>query len=382
MKIGIDSRLYSSRFTGIGRYVKELVDRVVRHDPENEYVLFFNEPEYSQYELPAPNVKKVKVNAKHYSVQEQTSFLQALNAANLDLVHFTHFNAPVLYTKPSVVTIHDLTLHKFPGQHKHSAFHKLAYRATIRTIAKKATRIITVSEHTKKDTVELLGVGAEKISVIYEGIAPLFRPVTDDAVMSTALAKYGIQKPYFFYTGAWREHKNILHLVRAFNIFRNHADTQVKLVLGGATESNPYADEVRASISELGLSQHVITPGHIDEVDLPALYSGAVLFAFPSLYEGFGLPPLESFACGTPVVCSDVTSIPEMCGDAAEYFDPTDIQSMARALNIVFESETRQAKLVQAGLKRAKQFSWEKMAEETIALYQSISTTTTSPVAS
>ena len=203
MKIGIDCRLYSSNFTGIGRYVHEIVDWFVKinneNKRENELVLFFNKPEYNDFIPPNLSVKKVLVNARHYSLAEQTKFLKILNKENCDIVHFPHFNVPILYKKPYVVTIHDLTLSFFPGQKMTKWFHRLAYNWTIKNAVKKAKKVVAVSENTKADIVENLKVPEAKIKVIHNGVSKFFQMLDDPKEAGSTLKKYGINKQFLLF---------------------------------------------------------------------------------------------------------------------------------------------------------------------------------------
>jgi glycosyltransferase involved in cell wall biosynthesis len=369
MRIGIDARMYSTRFTGIGRYVKELIDNISVLDTDNEYIIFFNDEEYINYMPPNPRISKRRVTAGYYTLKEQTSFVTDLNRENLDIMHFTHFNAPVLYNRPSVVTIHDLTLSKFPGQNKTSIIHKLGYQVTIKNIVSKAWRIICVSEHTKEDAIKMLGAWVSKIRVVYEGISKEISPVTDKGRLDAIKQKFGITNPFFLYTGAWRKHKNLVNLIKAFNLYRNMYDTNVSLVLAGKVDPN--YKEVTDSIRDFGLGSHVIMPGFIADEDLPGLYSAAQAFIFPSLYEGFGLPPLEAMACGCPVAVSNVSSLPEICGDAALYFDPNSPDKICESMHQIVVPETRD-RLIAAGLEHVKTFSWDDMTKKTLEIYKEV----------
>ncbi|MBU2523693.1 glycosyltransferase, partial [Patescibacteria group bacterium] len=210
MRIGIDCRMYSSAFTGIGRYTYELVNRLAKTDNENEYFLFFNEPQYSEVDAAFENKRfhKILVGAKHYSFKEQTVFLKKIRDAKLDLMHFTHFNAPILYRGKSVVTIHDLTLSYYPGKKMASMAHRAAYHLVINSITKRAKKIIAVSKNTKNDLINLLNVPTEKIEVIYEGVGSEFKEIKDAGILAKLRDKYKIDERFLLYTGVWRSHKN------------------------------------------------------------------------------------------------------------------------------------------------------------------------------
>lgn len=370
--------MYSSRFTGIGRYVYELTENLFRADAHNEYVLFFNEPEFSRFTPPTGKenkVKKVLVNAPHYSLAEQTKFLRALKKEKLDLMHFTHFNAPILYRRPSVVTIHDLTLSFYPGRKMASPVHRFAYHLTIKSAVTKAKKIIAVSQNTKKDLQNIFQIPDEKIAVIYEGVHEKFKPAhdqVDQKNVESVRQKYRIPKPYLLYTGVWRSHKNLPNLLQAFHVLKNDYGFDGSLVITGRPDPM-YAAELEEQTLSLKLEDDVIFTGLVEEKDLVALYNGAFIYVFPSLYEGFGLPPLEAMQCGVPVVASNISSIPEVCGKGnAVFFDPNNPEDMAEKIFDVVSHTSLREKLIANGLQRVKQFSWKTMAEETLAIYNNI----------
>lgn len=369
MRIGIDARMYSTEFTGIGRYVYELIKRLSEIDTKNEYVLFMNNPEYEKFEVPNKRFKKVLVNAHHYSIKEQTSYLFAIYMAKLDLMHFTHFNAPIFYKKKSVVTIHDLTLSFFPGKKMNSWFYRTAYNLVLKSAVNHAKKIIAVSENTKSDLIDVAHTNPGKIDVIYEGVGEKFTPRTNKEDLLEVLKKYGINKDFLLYTGVWRGHKNLVNLIKAFALLREGPEgLDLSLVITG--EEDPYYPEVKRTVNELGLEHNVIYTGMVPEDELVALYQGATIYVFPSLYEGFGLPPLEAMRCGTPVVASKTSCIPEVCGENnAVYFDPYDPEDIANSLRRVLLDPLLQEELRGFGLKHSLSFSWEKMAEKTLEVY-------------
>lgn len=371
MKIGIDCRMYGSAFTGIGRYCFELVRNLAVIDEENEYVLFFNEPEYSGFVPPNERFSKVFAGAKHYSAKEQTGFYLKIKKQHLDLMHFTHFNAPILYRDKSIVTIHDLTLSFFPGKKMKGILHRAAYQAVIGTIVKKAKKIIAVSENTKKDLIRILHVPEDKISVIYEGIASEVTKISDRDFFKKIEKKYKLPRKFLLYTGVWRYHKNIVGLLEAFAILKNKFGFDGGLVLTG--KPDPVYPEVVKTIERLKIGDSVISTGLVPEKDLVGLLNLARVYVFPSFYEGFGLPILEAFACGTPVAASNLSSIPEICGEGnALLFNPYNSEEMAEKINSILVFEPLRKQLIERGMARAKFFDWAKMARQTLKVYTSI----------
>jgi len=363
MKIGIDCRMYSTHFTGIGRYVFELTRNLFKIDKKNEYYLFFNKSEYSKFNPPNNRVHKILVDAPHYSLKEQTKFLRILNSHKLDLMHFTHFNAPLLYNRPSIVTIHDLTLSFFPGKKMTSLPHRLGYHLTIKNSVKKAAKVIAVSNNTKNDLNRLLGTPEQKIEVIYEGVDQNFKQ---------SKSKSPYNKPYLLYTGVWRSHKNLPNLIRAFHILKTEYNYPGYLVMSGRHDP-VYAKEILGETISLKLDNDVMFTGMVSEEKLIQLYCNAQVYVFPSLYEGFGLSPLEAMQCGTPVAASDSSCIPEVCGqNNVLFFNPKDPRDMAEKIFQITSEKTLREKLIANSLKHVKTFSWEKMADQTHKLYNQI----------
>lgn len=378
MRIGIDCRMFQSSFTGIGRYTFELVKNLQilsRTDPkagQHEFVLFLNEPEFSKFKPTEPNFKKVQVDAKHYSLDEQTKFLKTLKEEKLDLMHFTHFNAPIRYNKPFVTTIHDLTHTLFPGKKMRGLPYRMAYKAVVKNAVKKAKRVIAVSENTKKDLIKMLRTPSHKIDVIYEGVNEEFQmlPGVADAQKD---ATEGLDIPTFLlYTGVHRYHKNLPRLIEAFSILSPRFP-ELKLVITG--KPDPLYPEAEETTQRLGLKDKVVFSGLVSEEELISLYNHATAYVFPSLYEGFGLPILEAMQCGTPVCASNVSSIPEIAGKAkdgkpnAVLFDPENPQDIAEKIESVLTNPTLQKELIEKGLQRVKAFSWAKMAKQILELY-------------
>lgn len=366
MKIGIDARMFSDAFTGIGRYTWELTRRFFEKCPDVQWVLFLNEPQFSQFDFPK-NVKKVLVNAPHYSVAEQTKFLRILKKEKCDLVWFTHFNRPLGYCRPFVVTIHDTTISFFPGKKFNSWWRKLAYRAVISDAIGRSKKVITVSKNTAADVEKLFKISSEKIVPVWNGIGEEFGPQSA-ADQDLIRKKYGLEK-FLLYTGVWREHKNLVGLLGAFALVRKK-HPELKLVVTG--KSDPNYPEVGEAIAKLGLDDAVVRPGLVPAEDLQRLYAAAEAYVFPSFYEGFGLPPLEAMAAGTPAVVSNVSAIPEVCGDAAEFFDPRDSEAMAVAISRVIDDPERAAELVRLGRDQVKKFSWDTAADETLRVLRSV----------
>lgn len=371
MTIGIDARMYGGKQTGIGNYIRHLTRYLFQIDQENQYLLFLLEPEFSHYQPPTPRITKIKVNAHWYTWKEQLFLPWQLKKFPLDLIHFPHFNAPILYNQRYILTIHDLTQRYFPGSSFSSFFRKQAYTLAFAHNIKKAAAIICVSHYTKKNVLENFKVDRRKIKVIYEGIEEGFRPLPRQNKIKALKDKYKIDKPFILYVGVVREHKNIVGLVKAFNLLLKKYKLDIKLVIVGSKD--PRYTKTQEIINKLKLKRRIIQTGFVPQKELLLFYNAASLFVLPSYREGFGLTPLEAMACNTPVVVTQETSPPEILDDAALYFNPYDVKNMARIIAQVLQNQNLRQELVKKGKEQIKKFSWPKCARETLKLYSQIS---------
>lgn len=371
MRIGIDARMYGSAVTGIGIYTKNLIDNLLKIDQQNEYVIFLLPENFKKFKIQSAKVKKVEVNIPWYSWSEQIKLPSRLLSEKLDLMHFPHFNVPILYPKKYVVTIHDITPKFFPGSRvRKSRVRKLGYWTVFQLGIKKAKKIISVSHHTKKHLVENFKLNSKKIEVIYPGLNINLQPVLNYDIINQLKAKYKITKSFIFYVGVWRDHKNLPGLIRAFDILRRNYKLDIQLVLGG--QEDPDYPEIRQTWQNLKLEKDIIRPGFIPERDLPFFYSQAEVFVLPSFNEGFGLVALESIACGTPVIASKTTSIPEVLQNAALYFDPNNYEEMASVIYKVLTNKEIAKSLIKTGQEKIKKYSWENLAKQTLNIYEKV----------
>lgn len=363
--------MYSTNFTWIWRYVFELVSYLKDNDTKNEYVLFFNEPHYSSFRLPNNRWKKVLVNARHYSYKEQTVFLYKLLKENLDLMHFTHFNAPIFYKRPSIVTIHDLTLSFYPWKKMVKPHHRLAYAMTIKNVTKHAKAIIAVSENTKKDIVDMLNVPEEKIEVVYEWVNKNNFFIASKEQIDQMKLKFDIKWDYIFYVWVLREHKNLLRLIKAYKMLLDEWLEWVDLVI--AWKEDVYF-EIRNTIINEKLQKNVKLLWYVSDEDLNILYSWTKAVAYPSLYEWFGLPILEAMAHWVPLACSDRSCLPEIAWkDWAVFFNPLSVVNIAKWLDSVIKDESLRKRLIENWFRRVEDFKWEKMWKEILSLYEKFS---------
>ncbi len=304
----------------------------------------------------------------HYSFKEQLDFTYILRRAKPDLIHFTHFNAPIFAPRPFVVTIHDLTISKFRDK-THTPLKRWAYQFLLKRIARAAQHIIAISQATALDVEQILGIPEGKISTIYLGIESKFRPQSEEAILELK-KKYRLSGPFILYAGQWRPHKNLLRLFEAFAILKREYRIEEKLVLIGPKD--PRYPEVPEKVKELGLEKEIRFLGFVEEEFLPAIYSAASLLVMPSLAEGFGFPPLEAMACGTPVAASFIACLRETLDDAAQFFDPYDVRDIAVKIHSALTNQKLRALLKERGRKWVKRYQWQKTAQKTLLVYQNV----------
>ena len=365
--IGLNAHLLSLAHTyrgaGINWYIHNLLLNLALADQENQYTVFLSDRRFP------PNsgltLRTSWLPTTHPLVRigwEQLVQPFVLWQEKIDLLHSLAFVTPLVSPCPSVVTIYDLSFLVFPQGFKYSK--RLYLSLLTRLSARKARRIITISESTKRDTVRLLGVPSEKVHVVYCGVDKAFHPLPEREVASFR-QKRGLPERIILFVGTIEPRKNVSRLVEAYSRLR---DGQAKLVVGGAR--GWLYEEVFARVEELGLTGEVLFPGYIPPEELPLWYNAAELFVYPSLYEGFGLPPLEAMACGTPVITSNVSSLPEVVSGAGLTVDPLDSKSLAEAMNQVLGDEVLRQSMREQGLARAGCFSWAKAARETVEVYR------------
>lgn len=297
---------------------------------------------------------------------EQTGLPRQSRRERLDLFHSTVYAGPLLSRCPQVVTLHDLSFYLFPH------LFPPARRAYLQWITRETTRraeaVIAVSASTARDAVEILNISPDRVRVIPNGVSPDLRPPTEAEVTSLR-ARYTLPEKYVLYLGTLEPRKNLPVLVQAYALARRLGVDHALVLAGG---KGWYDEPIYTAIKEAGVGEHVRMPGYIPAEDLAALYGGADLFVYPSLYEGFGLPPLEAMACGTPVLVSNVSAVPEVVGSAGVTVNPREPEQIAAEMVALLGDEERRQMLAAAGLERAAGFSWENTARRTATLYDEV----------
>ena len=286
---------------------------------------------------------------------------------NVDLLHVPYEFLPRARSARTVVTVHDVTFLKHPEQLP-PAFVRL-HTQRIKRITERADGIIAISESTKRDLLEFTGVAEERVRVILPGVARYLRPIKDKASISAVSERYGIGGSYLLYVGAADEDKNLVRLASAFSAIRKDYPG-LKLVLAGSLEWG--FDRLMERLAAMNITDDIILTGFVAGDDLPALYSGARLLAIPSIHEGFGLPALEAMACGTPVLSSNVASLPEVVGDAGVLVDPYSVEAIEKGVRSLLEDALFAETCGRIGLERAQRFTWEATAKQVISFYEEL----------
>jgi glycosyltransferase involved in cell wall biosynthesis len=361
MRIAFDLRRIGN--PGIGRYMKCLAEAVIAQAPEYEYLLIM--PEGGEALVHAPSAVKISPQLKYYSLREQIELPRILARHKIDLLHSPHFLLPLVRPCPAVATIHDVVYLACP-QDLPSRMGRFYYRGMMHACSRLAARMITDSEHSKSEIVRCLGSDPAKIEVIYPGVDQQFSRVTDPARIDVVRLRYGLDRDYILCVGIYKPRKNHTGLLRAFrHVLESRVNAQL-VIAGPMAEGEPI---LRRLATELGVLDNLVFTGFVDEPSLCALYSAARVCVCPSMYEGFGFTVLEAMACGTPVVCSSATSLPEVAGEAALFFDPYKPEEMAGQLLRTFSDAALRASLIERGWLNVKRFSWAETARQTLAVY-------------
>lgn len=355
MRVAIDIRKVHD--FGIGTYVRNVVHELARQDTTNEYILISRESDRDFASQVGPNFRSVVDRSDNYSLREQVSIPLLLSRERVDVFHAPHYVLPPLVGCPTVVTIHDCIHLMFP-QYLPNRFASTYARALMWNATHRATHVLTVSEASKRDILRFFRIPPTRITVVHNALDERFGTVPSDVDLDRARERFQLHDPFVLYVGNIKPHKNVERLIEAFSMVRTGPLAQVKLLIIG-DEISKYPT-LRRAVHRLKLHKHVRFLGFVDNRTLASLYRLATVFAFPSLYEGFGLPPLEAMASGTPVVTSNVSSLPEVVGDAAMLVDPEEVAAIAHGLRKVLLDEPLRAQMRARGLARAAEYSWSR----------------------
>jgi glycosyltransferase involved in cell wall biosynthesis len=364
VRVGLDASPLTEVSGGIARYTERLIDGLARVDSSHTFVLYGAPRHTNPLTLP-PGVELDPIRFPWKPLVDSVHLLGARR--RIDLFHGTNYYAPLLTRIPSVLTVHDLTVQLMPEIHPRArrSWHRMLPR-----LCRRARRIIADSHNTKQDLVRVFRVPEEKIDVIHLAAGGELGPVENERELERIRGRYGLPDRFVLHLGAVEPRKNLESLIRAMATLRREG-TDERLVLAGPG-GEAYVESLRETARSVGLSpgQDVFFPGYIQEDDLAALYSASQLFVFPSFYEGFGLPPLEAMACGVPVVLAANSSLGEFYSENCVMVEDTEIPTLAAAIRRALYDRALRDELSRRGRKLARSRSWDRVAEETLAVYE------------
>ncbi len=366
MRIGIDAR--KIRDFGIGTYIKNLLHHIPTFDTENTYIIF-HYPTDREVIPDSTNFRCVPETSPRYSIRELTLLPVKMAQYRLDIFHAPHYTLPPVRPCRGVVTIHDVIHLRFPEYLPHPAAYYYA-KSLMWLAAKSARKIITVSECSKRDIARYLHVPQEKIVVIYNGIEVNDNVTCPVKTRDAVNAHFGLSRPYLLYLGNFLPHKNLDMLIKAYAFFKRRYNLPHCLVLAGKNDKS--RTQLERAITTEHVADDVIMTGFVADEWVPSLYANADVFVYPSIYEGFGLQALEAMAHRVPVAASNVSSLPEIVGEAAILFDPTNAENIAETLHTAVTNQQLRSDLIEKGIERLTHFSWSDMAQQTVNVYREI----------
>ena len=371
MRIGIDATALPEQPVGAGNYIIQLVTAFAKMDLDFEFLVFAQKGKRELFDFPTNENLRWEIVSDMSPMNrlfwEQTTFPGLVHRSDVDLLHSLHYTQPVRLGCPSVVTIHDMTFFLFPDLHTRAK--RLFFPFAIRSSVRRADALVAISESTRQDSIRLLGVSPQKIFTTQLGITGEFREAKEKDLLINIREKYDLPDLFILFVGLVEPRKNIPFLIRAFKALVVEG-IKHKLVIAG--RFGWMYQEVFNQIEELGLKDRVQFTGYLPQDDLPMVYNLASLFVYPTKYEGFGFPALEAMACGTPVITTAISSLPEIVGDAGILVPPGDEQALTGAMAEVLRDSTLSNQLRTRGLQRSEYFTWERTARETMKVYKQV----------
>lgn len=371
MRIGIDATAVPPKPMGAGLYIIYLIKELAEMDTPYQFVVFAQE--YLRPLLPREdrgNIQYRWIHNMHPAVRllwEQTRFPALVKQETLDLLHSPHYTMPLSKPTRQVVTFHDMIFFLYPEVHTFAK--RIFFPWIMHRSARKADLIITDSDSTRRDAAKILGISAEKMVTVHLGYRDIFKPIDDEAKLRSAREQFGLPARFILYVGAIEPRKNVPLLLRAFKRLVDEGYPH-HLVIPG--KMGWLVGDVPELIERLGISEKVRLLGYVPYEELPSIYNLADLFVYPSLYEGFGLPPLEAMACGTPVITTNISSMPEVVEDGGILVPPNDDNALFEAMVRILTDDRLRQDLRQRGFKRAAQLTWRHTAEKTIEVYNKV----------
>ncbi len=386
MRIGIDATALPVRPVGAGNYIIQLIRAISRNYLVNEpipngnqqkgleFVIFVQRSRLELLKVEeTPNLHLIAIPDLSPFMRllwEQISFPVLAKNQHLDLLHSLHYSMPLAYPGRKVVTFHDMTFFLFP--HHHTLPKRFFFRFFIRTSSRKAVALIADSESTRQDAIRLVGALPGKIYTVPLGVTQEFRPIRDKVILQQARQKYQLPEHFLLYVGTIEPRKNLSTLLQAYASVASQMPDHRLVIVG---PKGWMVENIIQQTGQFNISDKVHFTGYVEQDDLPVIYNLADVFIYPSVYEGFGLPVLEAMACGTPVISSNVSSMPEIVGNAGVLIAPNNSQALAQSLLELINDPVARQRLSIKGQERAATFSWESTAEKTIAVYRHVLST-------
>jgi glycosyltransferase involved in cell wall biosynthesis len=369
-RIGIDFHVASGIYQGVRTYLTNLIETMPKVEEELTYFIYAKNPK--KLNFLTSNDSKVTLKKLPYASGRLNLLIGFPICAirdNLSIVHCQYVLPPLISCK-TVVTIHDILFESHPEYFPE--VHRKLLKFFIPFSAKRANRIISVSEFTKKQIIKYYGIPEKKISVIHEGASNKFAPVSDKDLIASVLSKYGVKKKYILFVGRIEPRKNIIGLLKAFEYIKKRGNKDLCLVIVGNQDRIFQENALFDKIKEMQIESDIVFTGGVSENELPVLYNSAEVLVYPAFAEGFGLPVLEAMACGTPVITSNTTSLPEVVGEAAILVNPYSTEEIGQAIGKILDNDNLRQELIDRGLQRAENFSWEEAAKKTIEVYKEV----------
>ncbi|MFZ4797221.1 MAG: glycosyltransferase family 4 protein [Bacteroidia bacterium] len=375
MKIGIEAqRIFRKRKHGMDMVALELIKQLQIFDTKNEYFIFVNNTEDMSALPSAPNFNIVKVKASTYPIWEQYYLPKAIKKTGIDILHCTSNTAPIFLKVPLILTLHDIIyLEKwnFTEGTNYQIVGNLYRRWNVPIVVKFAKHILTVSDFEKDKIVKYFGFNNNQVSTAYNGVGNHFKTVLDTNELARVKKLYNLPDDYMFYLGNTDPKKNVVGVLKALSILKNQGLLKSKLVMFDINRE--FIHDVMKQINDMTLMEDIVFCDYVPNVDLPAIYSQANLFLYPSIRESFGIPLLEAMACGAPIITSNTSSMPEVAGDAALFVNPFEANEIANAIIELQKNSNKRQELILNGKKRVEHFTWKSNALQTIELYNKYS---------
>ena len=373
MRVGIDARFYGPKQKGLGRYVQKLIENLEKVDLTNQYVIFLRKENWSAYQPTNLNFKKVLADYRWYSLPEQILMPFKIYQAKVDLMHFPHFNVPILYSGKIITTIHDMLMHKSRGKEATTLpfctylVKRAGYKFAFKRAVEKSVKIIVPSESTKNELINNYGIEEDKVSITYEGVnIDLFQKKINKR---RVLERYNFKRKYFVYVGNAYPHKNLDRAIEAVVYVNEKLKKKVDLVI--ITSRGIFEKKLKKCVKKHKAQEYTKLLGYVSDEELGVLLRESVAFIYPSIDEGFGLQGLESMAAGTLVLASNISVFKEIYGKNAIYFNPLDFSSIAKAMEDVMNLDSnKRGQLIKKSQMFIKRYSWTKMAKDTLQIYK------------